>query len=76
MFRPLKSTFPRRQPKRRAVSRSFRIPLEVDRMLEVEARKKGWSKSFLIRDVLVSWATYRKAEGKVKNVVDAEEELE
>ena len=66
--RPLKSTFRRKPKKRMVVSRSFRIPPEVDRMLEAEARKKDWTKSFLIKDILVSWAIYRKARDKVEDV--------
>ena len=73
--RPLKSTF-RRSPKKRVVSRSFRIPPEVDRMLSVEARKKDWSKSFLIKDILVGWYNFRTAKDKVENVANAVEELE
>ncbi len=73
--RPLKSTF-RRSPKKRVVSRSFRIPPEVDRMLSIEARKKAWTKSFLIKDILVGWYNFRTAKDKVENVADAAEELE
>ena len=73
--RPLKSTF-RRSPKKRVVSRSFRIPPEVDRMLSVEARKKDWTKSFLIKDILVGWYNFRTAKDKVENVAAAVEELE
>ncbi len=73
--RPLKSTF-RRKPKKRVVSRSFRIPPEVDRMLSVEARKKDWTKSFLIKDILVGWYNFRTAKDKVENVANAVEELE
>ena len=52
---------PPRRPKRRVVSRSFRIPPDVDRELDLAAREKRWSKSFLIRDILGGWLTYRKA---------------
>lgn len=62
---PLRSTF-KRKPKKRAVSRSFRIPPDVDRALDEAAREKQWTKSFLIRDILVSWLQYRKAEGTHK----------
>lgn len=65
MLRPIKSTFKRR-PKKRVVSRSFRIPPDVDKALDAEAARKQWTKSFLIRDILVSWLTYQKAEGRVK----------
>jgi predicted transcriptional regulator len=65
MLRPVRSTF-KRKPRKKIVSRSFRVPPDVDRALEAEARRKRWSKSFLIRDILVSWLTYQKAEGKVK----------
>jgi flagellar basal body-associated protein FliL len=65
MLRPIRSTF-RRKPKKRVVSRSFRIPPDVDKALEAEARRLQWSKSFLIRDILVSWLRYQQAEGRVK----------
>jgi hypothetical protein len=52
--------FRRRKIKRRLVSRSFRIRPEIDRMLDKEADKKGWSKTFLIQDIIVSWANYNK----------------
>ena len=65
MIRPLKSTF-KRKPRKRVVSRSFRVPPDIDRALDRIAREKGWSKSLLIRDVLVSYVTYQKAEGGVK----------
>ena len=61
----LRSTFKRR-PKKRVVSRSFRVPPDVDRELELAAREKRWSKSFLIRDILVSWLAFRKAKGKIE----------
>lgn len=65
MLRPIRSTF-KRKPKRRVVSRSFRIPPDVDKALDQIARDKGWTKSFLIRDVLVGYVRYQAAEGKVK----------
>jgi hypothetical protein len=65
MLHPVRSTF-KRKPKKRVVSRSFRVPPDVDRALELEARRKRWSKSFLIREILTSWLTYQQAEGKVK----------
>jgi len=55
-----------RRPKRRAVSRSFRIPPAVDRALDAEARKQNRSKSWLICEILTSWLTYRKAKEKVE----------
>ena len=60
MLRSIRSTF-KRKPKKRVVSRSFRVPPAVDRALEQEARRLGWSKSFLIRDILVGWLRYRQA---------------
>ena len=60
MLRPLRSTRKRR-PKRREVSRSFRIPPDVDRELAKAAVEKRWSKSFLIRDILCGWLAYRNA---------------
>jgi predicted DNA-binding protein len=59
----LQSTFKRR-PRKRVVSRSFRCSPEVDRALDAEARRKKWTKSFLIREILESWLTYHKAEQK------------
>jgi hypothetical protein len=56
----LRSTFKRR-PKKRVVSRSFRVPPDVDRELELAAREKRWTKSFLIRDILCGWLAFRKA---------------
>jgi hypothetical protein len=61
-MKPIVSTF-KRKPKKRAVSRSFRIPLDVDRALDAEAARKHWTKTFLIRDILVQWLTYHKAKG-------------
>lgn len=65
MLRPVRSTFKRR-PRKRVVSRSFRVPPDVDRELDRAAKEKRWSKSFLIREILTNWLTFRKAEGKVK----------
>jgi len=45
-------------------------------MLSVEARKKDWTKSFLIKDILVGWYNFRTAKDKVENVANAVEELE
>ena len=56
----LHSTF-KRKPSRRVAARSVRLPPEVDRALGAEARKKGWSKSLLIRDILTSWLIFQKA---------------
>jgi predicted transcriptional regulator len=56
----------KRQPRKRVVSRSFRIPPDVDRALDIAAREKRWTKSFLIRDILTGWLTYQKAVGKIK----------
>ena len=53
---------PPRKPIRRVVSRSFRIPPDVDRELDATAKEKRWTKSFLIRDILVGWLTFRKAQ--------------
>lgn len=65
MLRPIRSTFKRR-PKKRVVSRSFRVPPDVDKALEAIAREKDWSKSFLIRDILVGYVRFHQAEEKVK----------
>ena len=53
-----------RRPKKRVVSRSFRIPPEVDRELDRVAREKGWTKSFLIRDILFFWFQFNKAKAR------------
>ena len=45
-------------------------------MLAIEARKKDWTKSFLIKDILVGWYNFRTAKAKIENVADAAEELE
>jgi predicted transcriptional regulator len=63
-MRPLHATRKRR-PRKREVSRSFRIPPDVDRELDKAARAKRWSKSFLIRDILVGWLTYQRANERV-----------
>lgn len=70
MMRPLKATYIRkpRKNKREVVSRSFRIPPQVDKLLAAEAKRKGWTKSFLIRDILFSWYTYQNVAEKVKGV--------
>ena len=47
--------------KPRIVSRSFRVPPQVDRRLAAEARKLGMTKSSLIKYVLVDW--YNKVRG-------------
>lgn len=67
MLRPITATNKRpRRPKRKEVSRSFRISLEIDRALDAEAVRKGWTKSFLIRDIIRGWFTYRQAREKVE----------
>lgn len=53
----LRSTF-KRKPRKRVVSRSFRLSPKEDRALEQEAVKKGWSKSMLIRDIIQGWLLY------------------
>ncbi len=65
MLRPIRSTF-KRKPRKRVVSRSFRVPPDIDKTLGSIARAKGWSKSLLIRDVLVSYVTFHRAGEKVK----------
>jgi hypothetical protein len=65
-MRPLQSTFKRPKPARRVVSRSFRIPPAVDRMLDVEAKRRDVSKSFLIKDIIWSWFVYHQAKEKIE----------
>ena len=64
-MRPLRATI-KRKPKKRVVSRSFRVPPDVDRMLAAEAGKRDWSKSFLIKDILIGWCNYQKAKAKTE----------
>ena len=52
----------------RPVSRSFRIPADVDRALEAEARRKRWTKSTLIREILTSWLVFRDADALHRQV--------
>lgn len=73
MLRPLRATRKPRRPKKREVSRSFRIPPDVDRALDRAAVAKRWSKSFLIRDILVSWLTYHRHLDKVAETVEIPE---
>lgn len=61
----LHSTF-KRKPRKIVVSRSFRVPPAIDKALGAEARRKGWSKSLLIRDILQNWLTFHKAQEKIK----------
>lgn len=61
----LHSTF-KRKPRKKEVSRSFRVPPEVDKALDREARRKGWSKSLLIRDILRGWLEFHKAKEKIE----------
>jgi len=71
----LKSNF-KRAPKKRVVSRSFRVPPAVDKELDRFAKARGWTKSFLIRDILVSWCNYRRAEKVAAPIPDeVEDEL-
>lgn len=63
---PRAHNFRIRKPKKRVVSRSFRCPPAVDRMLDKEAAAKGWTKSFLIRDILVGWYNFRVAKEKIE----------
>ncbi len=57
-----------RKPKKREVSRSFRIPPAVDRALASEAKQKGWTKSFLIREILISHLRFQKAAKQITNL--------
>jgi len=66
MLRPINSRFKRKVGKR-VVSRSFRVPPEMDRMLDAEAKRRGWTKSFLIKDIIHSWFTYQKATRQVEH---------
>jgi hypothetical protein len=45
------------------VSRSFRVPPDVDKMLDKEAARRGWTKSFLIKEIIFNWFVYHKALG-------------
>ena len=65
----------KRKPKRRVVSRSFRVPPALDRALDEEARRRDWSKSFLIKDILTSWLTYHKAKKSGADIVAPKSEV-
>jgi hypothetical protein len=56
----------KRKVKKPSVARSMRLSPELDRALEKAARTKGWSKSFLIRDILFGWLTYQKAKARIE----------
>ena len=58
-----------RKPRKRVVSRSFRVPAHIDKALDAEAKKREWSKTFLIKYILVSWVNYNN---EVKIQMDAE----
>jgi hypothetical protein len=64
-MKSIASTF-KRKPKKRKVARSFRCPPDLDRMLHNEAVKRGWSKTFLIEDILRGWCTYQKAKSRIE----------
>lgn len=64
-MRPLRSTF-KHKPKKRVVSRSFRVPPAIDKMLDKAAAEKGWTKSHLIREILTNWGTYKQKLAAVK----------
>jgi hypothetical protein len=70
MLQPITATRRIKRPKKREVSRSFRIPPDVDRALDQAAAAKRWSKSFLIRDILVGWLTYHRQLKKVEGAVE------
>ena len=69
----LAATF-QRKPKKRSISRSFRIPPDVDAALEKEARKRRWTKTFLIRDILVGWLNFHQTDQKFVNEPETREE--
>jgi hypothetical protein len=49
---------PKRQPRKRDVMRSFRIPVALDRQLGAAARKRGFGKSLMLREIVTSWLVY------------------
>ena len=59
---------PKRQPKRREVMRSFRIPVALDRQLGAAARKRGFGKSLMIREIITSWLVYQHARPEVEEI--------
>ena len=61
----LHSTF-KRKPRKRVVSRSFRVTPEIDRELGQAAREKDCSKSWLIVDIIKGWLAFRRAKEKVE----------
>lgn len=64
-MRSIRSTF-KRKPKKRVVSRSFRIPPAADRELDKAANARNWSKSALIREIIQQWMTYQQAKARVE----------
>lgn len=50
----------RRRPSKLAVT-SVKLPMSLDRALKVEARKQNCSQSFLIREALQSYISFRTA---------------
>ncbi len=67
---------PKRQPKRREVMRSFRIPIALDRQLGTAARKRGFGKSLMLREIVMNWLTYERGQPpvqvEIKEIVDGE----
>ena len=46
--------------------RSFRILKSIDRKLDAHASRRGWSKSYLIRDIITGWLTFNEVKEKVE----------
>lgn len=64
-MRQLRATF-KRSVKKRVVSRSFRVPPEVDKALDAEAARRQWSKSFLIKEIINNWFSFHRAKRKIE----------
>jgi predicted transcriptional regulator len=58
MPQPLASA---RRPRKRVISRSFRVKPDIDQALDEEARRRDWTKTFLIEEILRNWFSYHKA---------------
>ena len=62
----------KRQPRRREVMRSFRIPIALDRQLATAARKRGFSRSLLLRDIVTGWLTFENVPKSAERLAERE----
>lgn len=59
----------KRQPERRERMRSFRIPVALDRKLAAAARKRGFSRSLLLREIVTGWLVFDGLAGVSKPAI-------